>query len=94
MDNLSLGILTSSYFGDQGCLELAWLSSAAGQDKKLPNDVALEWTISIGISGRFELESVDGFRRNRWTNCSGIDGRFPPDYALCLQMKNDQHQHL
>ena len=24
---------------------------------------------------------MDDFRRNRWTICSGIHGRFPPDYA-------------
>ncbi|PYL23530.1 MAG: hypothetical protein DMF37_09545, partial [Verrucomicrobia bacterium] len=30
------------------------------------------WTLSIGITGRLESESVDDFDRNRWTTCPGI----------------------
>src|SRR5712672_1087484 len=34
------------------------------------------WTLSIGITGRLESESVDDFDWNRWTTCPGIRSYF------------------
>ena len=33
------------------------------------------------MSGRNESESVAALDRNRWPDCSGMGGRFAPEYA-------------
>ena len=34
------------------------------------------------MSGRNESESVAALDRNRWPDCSGMGGRFAPEYAI------------
>ena len=37
------------------------------------------------MSGRNESESVAALDRNRWPDCSGMGGRFAPEYAINLK---------